>query len=392
LIGTKIMGDKRIKICCVANTDAFVKFLLLSQLKFLVNEGYDVYVACTQGKWSEDIKKEGIKIKNIKIKRRISPLYDLVTLCRLWSYFKKEKFDIVHTNNPKPGLLGQLAAKMAGIPVIINTIHGLYFGDNHKFFKRRFFIFIEKIAAKFSDSIFSVNKEDIETLEKERIAPPEKIRYLGNGVNLMKFDSDRFSEELVNEKKKSFGIPAGHRVLGIVARLVREKGYLDLFEALKLSIKVFPDITLLSVGPEEPGKKDALDFKTINDYGLQKNVIFLGERDDVDQIYPLMDIFVFPSHREGLPVSVLEAMSEKKPIVASDIRGCREEIENKENGILVPARNPQKLSEAIIFLLSNPQEMKKIAENARADALKYFDEKLVFERIRATYADLIGRK
>ena len=120
-----------------------VKFLLLPQLKFLIKEGYDVYTVCSDGKLIDDIKKEGIKVKTIKIKRKISPLYDLVTFCRLWRYFRKEKFDIVHTNNPKPGLLGQLAAKMAGVPIIINTIHGLYFQENSSI-KREDFLFLWK--------------------------------------------------------------------------------------------------------------------------------------------------------------------------------------------------------------------------------------------------------
>ena len=122
------MGNKishtlgKIKICYVANDDFFVKFLMLSQLKFLVKEGYDVYVVCSDGKWVNDIEKEGIKVKTIKIKRKISPFYDLITLVKLWNYFRKEKFDIVHVHTPKAAVLGQLAAKLAGIPIIINTV------------------------------------------------------------------------------------------------------------------------------------------------------------------------------------------------------------------------------------------------------------------------------
>ena len=136
------MEKPKAKICRVANNDKFIKFNLLSQLNFSLKEGYDVYVACSDGKWVPDIEKKGMKVKTIKIKRKMSPLYDLITLYKLWSFFKKEKFDLVHTSNPKPGLLGQLAAKMAGVPIVVNTIHGFYFQRNSSYLKRRFFIII----------------------------------------------------------------------------------------------------------------------------------------------------------------------------------------------------------------------------------------------------------
>ena len=161
----------------------------------------------------------------------------------------------MHTNNPKPGLLGQLAAKMAGVPIIINTIHGLYFYINSSPFKRKFFLFIEKFAGKCSDLIFSVDKEDIDTLIKEKIVNPEKIKYFGNGVDIEKFNSEKFSKEFIDNKKKEFNIPEGYKVVGIVARLVEEKGYLDLFEAFKLVIKVFPKTILLVLGSRRAGEK-----------------------------------------------------------------------------------------------------------------------------------------
>jgi len=386
------MVPGKLKICYVANDGSFVKFLLLSQLKFLQKEGCDVYAVCSESKWIDDIKKEGIKVKTIKMKRKISPFYDLITLCRLWNYFRKEKFDIVHTNNPKPGLLGQLAARMAGVPVVVNTIHGLYFYINSSSSKRNFFLFIEKIAASCSDLIFSVNKENIDTLIKEKVARPEKIRYLGNGVNIDKFNPERFSKEFISKKRKELNIPADFKVLGIVARLVKEKGYLDLFEAFKVVSKVFPDTILLVIGRKEPDKKDSVNPETVKHYGIEKNVIFLGERDGIEQIYPLMNIFVLPSYREGLSVSILEAMAEKRPIVATDITGSREEIENGRSGILVPVKNPDRLAEAIILLLGNQNKAEELGENARLRVEKYFNETIIFDKIKREYEVLLKEK
>jgi len=386
------MVSGKIKICHVANSDMAVKFLLLPQLKFLMKEGYEVYVVCSNGKWVKDIEKEGIKVKTIKITRNITPFYDLITLFRLWNYFRKEKFDIVHTHTPKPGLLGQLAAKMAGVPVVINTIHGLYFHENSPYLKRKFYIFMEKISAFCSDVIFSQNKEDIKTLTKEKIAKPKKIKYLGNGIDINKFNSEKFSAEFINKKRKELNIPDGFGVVGIVARLVKEKGYLDLFDAFKIVLQTSPKTMLLIVGPKEPEKKDGINPEIVREFGIEKNVIFLGERSDVNQIYPLMDIFVFPSYREGFPRSVLEAMAERVPVVASDIRGCQEEVDNGKNGILVPVKNPEKIAEAIMFLFNNPDKAMEFGENARMKVEDNFNEDLVFGRIKEEYRRFIKDK
>ncbi|MGB2762535.1 MAG: glycosyltransferase family 4 protein [Minisyncoccales bacterium] len=383
---------KKIKICYVTNIDKSVKFILFNQLKFLKNEGYKIFAVCSNGKFIKDIEKQGIKIKIINFKRKISPISDLICLFKLFFYFKKEKFALVHTHTPKPGLLGQLAAKFAGVPIIINTIHGFYFQGNSSFLKRKFFIFIEKISAKCSNLIFFVNKEDMDTVAREKICNSDLIKYLGGGIDLSRFNSDRFSEEFILIKRKELGIGSEKKVIGIVARLVREKGYLDIFKAFKKVLKIFPETTLLIIGPLEPEKKDAINPDIIKNYDIEKNVLFLGEREDVEEIYLLMDIFVLPSWREGLGISILEASAMKKPVIATDIRGCREAVDDGKTGILVPVRNPEKLAEAIIYLLENPEKAKKMSEEGRERAEKEFDERLVFDRIKTEYQRLIKEK
>ncbi|MCK4454164.1 glycosyltransferase family 4 protein [Candidatus Parcubacteria bacterium] len=383
---------KKIKICYVTNIDKSIKFILLNQLKFLKNEGYEIFAVCSNGKFIKDIEKQGIKIKIINFKRKISPIADLICLLKLFFYFKKEKFDIIHTHTPKPGLLGQLAAKFAGVPIIINTIHGFYFDENSSFFKRKFFIFIEKISAKCSNLIFFVNKEDMDTVAREKICNSDLIKYLSGGIDLSRFNLNRFSEEFILIKRKELGIGSEKKVIGIVARLVKEKGYLDLFEALKKVLRIFPETILLIIGPLEPEKKDAVNPDIIKNYDVEKNVLFLGEKEDVEKIYPLIDIFVLPSWREGLGVSILEASAMKKPVIATDIRGCREAVDDDKSGILVPLKNPESLSQAIIYLLRNPEKAKKMGEEGRKRAEKEFDERLVFGRIKTEYQRLIKEK
>jgi len=386
------MKPKKIKICYITSIDATIKFILFSQIKFLKRENYDVYAVCSPGKWIKDIEKEKIKVKTIRFKRKISPISDLITLFRLFFYFKKEKFDIVHTHTPKPGLLGQLAAKMAGIPIIVNTVHGFYFQKRDSWLKRKFFILIEKIAAKCSGLIFFVNKEDMETAIKERICNSNLSRYFGGGINLERFNPERFSEEFILAKKKQLGIAPNKKIIGIVARLVREKGYLDLFQAFKKILRDFPKTTLLVIGPLEPEKKDAINPKVVKNYNIEKNVIFLGEREDIDELYPLMDVFVLPSHREGLGISIIEASAIRKPVIATDIRGCQEAIDNGKTGILVPLKNPKELAKAIIYLFENPEKAKEMGKRGREKTKREFDEKIIFSRIKTEYQRLVKEK
>jgi len=381
-----------IKICYVTSVDITVRFILLNHLKFLEKEGYDVYVVCSSGKWIKEVEQEGIKVKTIKFKRKISPLCDLASLVKLFFYLKKEKFDIVHTHTPKAGLIGQLAAKMAGVPIIVNTVHGFYFQKTDSSLKRRFYILIEKIAAKCSSLIFFVNKEDMMTAVKEKICSPKIIKYFGGGVDLARFNPERFSRDFIIKNKKDFGINLEGKVVGIVARLVKEKGYLDLFQAFREIIIDFPKITLLAVGLQEPEKKDSIGTDIFDKYKIEKNFIFLGERTDVERIYALMDIFVLPSYREGLGVSIIEASAMGKPVVSTDIRGCREVVNDGVTGKLVPPGDSHKLAEAIMYLIKNSAEADRMGKNGRKKVMKEFNEEVIFGRIKEGYESLIKEK
>ncbi|OGZ72278.1 MAG: hypothetical protein A2908_04020 [Candidatus Staskawiczbacteria bacterium RIFCSPLOWO2_01_FULL_38_12b] len=377
---------RKISICFVVAVDMTLKFILLLELRFFKNKGYEVFVVCSPGKWLESIKQEGVEVKEITIRRDIfSPISDLVSLVKLFFYFKKEKFDVVLTFTPKPGLLGQLAAKMAGVPIIINTIFGYYFHENTPQVKKSIFIFIEKIAASCSDFIFFRNKEDFETARRENIIKPGQARYIGDGIDIAKFNPTRFSEEFINGKKKTLGINFEVPVIGIVARLVKEKGYVELFEAFKNVLIQLPDALLLVVGPADAQKKDSININSIK----QKNIIFLGERTDVDELYSVMDIFVLPSYREGFPHSVMEASATARPVITTDVRGCRNAIEPNITGILIPPKNSQKLGEAIIYLLLNPEIAKKMGEAGRKKAEQDFDKNILLHKMEEGIKELI---
>jgi len=200
-----------------------------------------------------------------------------------------------------------------------------------------------------------------------------------------------FPKDLEKRKKKELGISPGKIVIGVVARLVKEKGYLELFEAFKKVVEKFPEALLLVAGSADLEKKDSIDINIIKNFGIENNVIFLGERTDIDEIYSLMDIFVLPSWREGFSHSIMEASAMSLPVIATDIRGCRGAVDDQKTGILVPPKNYQKLAEAIMYLLSDAEKAKEMGKNGRKKAEKEFDERLFFDKMEKEYKNFIGK-
>jgi len=380
------------KVFHIATADIALRFLLLNQLLFLKNKGYDVSAVCSFGPWVFEMEQSGIRVKQISMTRRITPLQDFTAFIRLIKYLREQKPDVVHTHTPKAGFLGTLAARLARVPIIIHTNHGFYFHEHSPWLHKQIFIWMERIIAWNAHLVLSVNKEDIVTAGEKHIAGPNKIKYFGGWVNIDKYSMNRFSKEFVINKRKELGIPYGVPVIGVVARLVREKGYFELFEAMRMVVAKFPNALLVSVGFVEPEKKDGFLPEIARKYGIWKNTLFLGERTDVDEIFPLMDVFTLPSWREGIGTSILEASAMELPIVATNVRGCREAVDDGITGKLVPHKNGDMLAEALIWMLENPKEAKSMGQAGRRKMEIEFDERFVFERLDVEYKRLVQTK
>ena len=387
-----MQAKSQTKVFHITTADIALRFLLLNQLLFLKNKGYDISAVCSPGPWVSEIERSGIRVKQISMTRRITPLRDFTALVRLIQYFREQKPDVVHTHTPKAGFLGTLAARLARIPIIIHTNHGFYFHENSSWLHKQIFMWMECIIASNAHLVFSVNKEDIVVAGEKHIAGPNKMKYFGGWVNIDKYNPNRFSKEFVISKKKELGIPDGVPVVGIVARLVREKGYFDLFEAMRTVVLKFPSALLVSVGFTEPEKKDGFQPEIASKYGIENNTLFLGKRTDVDEILPVMDVFTLPSWREGIGTSILEASAMELPVVVTNVRGCREAVDDGITGKLVPHKNGDMLGEALISMLEHPKEAKFMGKAGRLKMEKEFDERIVFERLDREYKRLIQTK
>jgi glycosyltransferase involved in cell wall biosynthesis len=381
-----------IKVVHITTVDMSLHYMLLNQLQSLQKEGYEVWGISAPGPEVPVIKAAGIRYLPVTMSRRFTPFSDLASFWRLYRILKRERFTIVHTHTPKPGLLGQLAARLAGVPVVVNTIHGFYFHDHMPPLWRRFYITLEKIAAWCSDVILSQNQEDIQTAIKEGICQPEEIKYLGNGFDVERFAQTCLDERHLAQKRRELSLPSDAPVVGFVGRLVAEKGIVELLQAAQLIITQMPQARFLFIGPIDDSKPDALTPEVAAQYGVDKVCIFTGRRHDMPELYALMDVLVLPSHREGFPRAPMEASFMGVPSVVSDIRGCREVVEHGQNGWLVPLGDVRALADAILWLLKNPHEAKRMGEAGRRLARERFDERRIFDKVKAEYVRLLQGK
>lgn len=386
------MNQKKLILAHIATIPISFRYLLFNQLKSIAAEGYSVAAISSPGSEVDVIKSAGIPHYEVSMTRKLTPVKDLISLWQLFQLMRRKHFHIVHTHNPKPGLLGQIAARLAGVPIVINTVHGFYFTNHTHPIKRRFFVFLEKIAAKCSDIIWSQNREDIETAIEERICSADKIRYLGNGIDINRFDRAVIDDAVVRQKRKALNLPVGSPVVGFVGRLVSEKGVHELLQAALIVRQVVPGVRFLIVGPTDSDKRDAITSQVVHQYDLEASCVFTGQRDDMPDLYALMDVFVLPSHREGLPRAPMEASAMQVPCVVTDVRGCREVVFEEENGLLVPLQNVPALGRAIIRLLQDRELAERLGKRGREIAEERFDEQLVFAKVKSMYAHLLQKK
>ena len=379
----------RPRVAHVTTVDLSLRYLLLNQLQRIRDEGYDVCGISADGPDVAVVEASGIPHFAIPMTRRMTPIADLRALWALTWLMRRERFDVVHTHTPKAGLLGQLAARLSGVPVVVNTLHGFYFHDDTKPWPRRFYIWMERIAAKCSDTILSQNREDMTTAVAEHIASPAQLKWLGNGVDVARFDRGRVSARTLAELRVELDLPEGAPMVGFVGRLVQEKGILDLLEAARSVASAVPDVRFVIVGPYDQDKPDGLQPDVAERYGAAERCRFLGLRQDMPELYALMDVLVLPSYREGFPRAPMEASAMGVPVVATDIRGCREAVKPGINGLLFPVGDPAALADALITLLHDPERRARMGAAGRDMAEDLFDEQRVFERVLREYERLL---
>jgi glycosyltransferase involved in cell wall biosynthesis len=375
----------RPRLVHVTTTDISLALLLGPQLRAFADAGYDVIGVSAPGPFVEQLRAAGIEHEPLRhATRAVAPYRDAAALVELRRLFRRLRPDIVHTHNPKPGLYGRLAARWAGVPAVVNTVHGLYATADDGRAKRAVVYRLERLAARCSQAELVQNPEDMATLAAIGV-PAAKLHLLGNGVDL-----DRFRPPTADQRSRAradLGVGDDDVVVGVVGRLVREKGYPELFQAAGV---VPVPVVFVVAGPDDDAKADAItasDRATAEANGVR----LLGFRHDVERLYHAMDVYVLASHREGFPRSAMEASASGLPIVATDIRGCRQVVDHGRTGLLVPPRDPAGLAAAITRLATDATLRLALGRAGQDKAIDQFDQQAVIDRTLAVYQSLLAR-
>lgn len=318
--------------------------------------------------------------------RRIDPLQDFVTLVRLVALMRRERPDIVHTHTAKAGALGRLAAKLAGVPVVVHTFHGSvfdgYFGPRVASLFQR----IETMLARVTDRIVAVSDRVAADLAERRIAPRDKIEVVPLGLELDRFrDVDLKRGEL----RRELGLPLQARLVGCVGRLAPIKDLGTLLRAMVELGVAQPEAVLLVVGdgPERP----ALESQC-RQLGLDSRVRFLGFRSDLERIYADLDVAVNCSLNEGTPVSLIEAMASGVPVIATSVGGTPDLLEEGNLGRLVPPGDPKSLAHGVSEILSANGGLGKTTSRARRNVTQRFGVERLLADLDGLYLRLLEAK
>jgi len=387
------VGKTRVLQLCAV--DFTVKNFLAELIEFLESRGLEVHVGCRKGDFWDDLLARNYRMVDLPFTRGANPAANAFALWRLWRYLARNRFEIVHVHTPIVGVLGRLAARWARVPIRLYTAHGFYFHDEMNPLLRRFCIAVERRAARWGHFVFTQSDEDRRTALRERICTLETVATIGNGIDTDRFDPARIAPGRRAELRRSLDLPEGAPVIGIVARMVREKGIFELAEAVARIAPALPDVRVLWIGGALPSDRDdsTRAFRErLGELGIAERFRFTGFRDDVPELMSLCTAYTLPSYREGMPRSIIEAMAMALPVVATNIRGCREEVLDGVTGFLVPPRDASALADRLARLLSRPDEARKMGEAARRRAVEQFDYRLVLERQWKVYEKLMRER
>lgn len=366
-----------LRVCQLCAVDFSLKHFLLPLIDGMKIHGWDVTAVCSDGPEIPGMRAKGYVIDTIPISRSLNLFKHAVSVIRLVRYFRRERFDILHVHTPVAALVARVAASFARVPVVVYTAHGFYFHDEMPAWKRRLFVALERFAGRFTDLLFTQSAEDADTAIQEGISSAAVTLAIGNGVDARRFDPDAIGDG--GELRQALGIPARAFVIGIIARQVVEKGILEFLEAAIEVAAINSDIYILMVG-ERLASDHADDVEAElqkANLALGKRLVATGGRKDIPELLAAMDVFCLPSWREGMPRTIIEAMMMGKAVVATDIRGSREEVVPGETGLLVPTRSPAALAEAFLKLARDRQMAKSMGMKGRERALALYDESQV---------------
>ena len=384
------------KLIRITTVPISFKVLLKGQLRFMASNGFDVKGVSSEGEELKEVREnEGIVMEAINMSRKITPFQDLKSLWEMWNFLRKEKPQIVHTHTPKAGIIGMLAARLAGVPHRLHTVAGLPLMEATGI-KRKILNFVEKLTYSSATRVYPNSKGLYDFILQNNFTQSNKLKIIANGssngINTTFFNPAQVSEIEKVALREKLNIQPDDFVFVFVGRIVSDKGINELIKAfseLQAAENNEPaGIKLLLVGGLE-NDLDPLNPETLAEINQNKDIISVGFQQDVRSFFAIADALVFPSYREGFPNVVMQAGAMGLPSIVSDINGCNEIIIEGENGLIIPSKNVEKLKEKMLTLAKDKNLYTKLKGNSRRMIENRYEQSVVWNALLEEYEGLL---
>lgn len=380
-------------ICRVATVPFFLHHHLREQVKATLDAGHQVTLVSSDGLEASQLKKiTGVKYKQIEISRSISPWRDLIALWQLFFYFRKERFDIIHSVTPKAGFLCAIAGMFARTPIRLHTFTGQPWMELHGLLR-----FVAKtgdwLTAHLNTMIYADSYSQRNFLIEQNIVAEKRIKVIGRGsiagVNLTRFNPNLYVSMSQNVLEL-LGIHQHTNIITFIGRVTKDKGVSELVEAfIQLNQNKFQCVLLL-IGPQE-AERDPLPDNVITSIVENPRIIEIGYTDCPEKYLAITDILCLPSYREGFGNVVIEAAAMGVPTIGTNIVGLRDAIVEDVTGLLVPVKNINSLVTALEKLLGNSKLRNDMGKKAMSRARGEFNSSFVNALMLTEYNGLAKR-
>jgi len=373
-----VVPREAVRLVDIINLSSSANTLLKNRVLSIRARGVDNRILCIDGPYVSGLREKGIPVETAGMPRGVNPLRMLLATFEMAAYLRRERIDLVHTHCSMPGILGRLAARLAGVPVIVHTIHGLHVHDRWNPVMRNLYTLAEKLCGMFTDMLLSQNRTDLDLARRLAFVPPERLRFIGNGIDIERFHP--------MPRVKSTD---GALTVICTARFEPVKNHPQLFEAMKQLVERGIDARLWLVGDGELRAQYQALCATL---GIADRVDFLGYRDDVPALLAQADVSVLTSVKEGIPRALLEAMAMELPVIGTRVVGTEETVRDGETGYLIEYGDVPALTERLARLAADPALRARLGKRGREVVLAEFDEQQIVESLATVYRQLLRNK
>jgi glycosyltransferase involved in cell wall biosynthesis len=371
-------GRGPIRVVDVCNVSSSANTMLKNRVLAMRAQGIDNRILCIDGPYVRVLEEAGIPVQTVHVPRGFDLINVVRSFVEIFTYLKREKIDLIHTHFSVPGFVGRLAARLAGVPVMVHTIHGLPYHAKSPWAQRTFYILLERLVGGLADVVLSQNRGDIDDAVRYAIIPRDRLRYIGNGIRLDRFRPVRRDTP-----------PHGLFTITCTARMELVKNHPMLFEALRILKERGHRFRVQLVGEGELMSEHQALCQRL---GIADRVEFLGYRDDVPEILAQTDISVLTSIKEGVPRAMMESMAMALPTVATRIAGNVDVVRDGETGFLVDVDDCVGLADRLERLMADPALRARMGARGREVVLQEFDEDRIIESLGHVYRTLLLKK